>query len=247
MDKENQKKKNKQTENKVKELIEEIVLGIIGKSGEKIVDILYKKKNVNELLVSKKLSLTINQTRNILYKLLDNNLVQFIRKKDSKKGGWYTYFWTLNTKKSLFLLQDQTQNKIKHLQEDLEKRKNLRFYYSPSSNLEYSEEQALENNFICPETGEVMQLKDNNDLLNAINSEISKLKSLIVEVSIELLELEKKEQKLKKRKMKEEMKKKEEEKRVRRKKLEKERKKAKTKHNKKKSVKKSPKSKKKKK
>lgn len=247
MDKENQKKKNKQTENKVKELIEEIVLGIIGKSGEKIVDILYKKKNVNELLVSKKLSLTINQTRNILYKLLDNNLVQFIRKKDSKKGGWYTYFWTLNTKKSLSLLQDQTQNKIKHLQEDLEKRKNLRFYYSPSSNLEYSEEQALENNFICPETGEVMQLKDNNDLLNAINAEISKLKSLIVEVSVELLELEKKEQKVKKRKMKEEMKKKEEEKRVRRKKLEKERKKAKTKHNKKKSVKKSPKSKKKKK
>jgi len=242
------KKKNKQTENKVKELIKEIVLGIIGKSGEKIVDILYKKKNVNELLISKKLSLTINQTRNILYKLLDNNLVQFIRKKDSKKGGWYTYFWTLSARKSLSSLQDRTQNKIKHLQEDLEKRKNLRFYYSPSSNLEYTEEQALENNFICPETGEVMQLKDNKELLNAINAEISKLESLMEEVSIELLELEKKEQKVKKRKMKEEIKKKEEERKARRKKLEKERKKIKREYkNIKKSVKKSSKSKKKKK
>jgi len=68
-------------------LIKEIVSGIIGKEGEKIVDILYKKKNVNEFLISKKLSMTINQTRNLLYKLSDRGLIHFIRKKDRKKEG----------------------------------------------------------------------------------------------------------------------------------------------------------------
>ena len=107
--------------------IKEIVSNIIGKSGEQIVDILYKKKNVNEFLISKKLNLTINQTRNLLYKLSDKGTIHFIRKKDSKKGGWYTYFWTLDTRKSLELLKEQIDIKIKRLEEELEKRRNERF------------------------------------------------------------------------------------------------------------------------
>ena len=50
-----------------------------------IVDLLYGKANVNEFLIAKKLNVTINQARNILYKLGDEGLVSFIRKKDKKK------------------------------------------------------------------------------------------------------------------------------------------------------------------
>jgi len=107
---------------KIIELIKESVSGIIGKNGEPIVDILYKKKNVNEFLISKKLNLTINQTRNLLYKLSDKGLIYFIRKKDSKKGGWYTYFWTLDTKKCLELLHNQIFTQLNKFSGELEKK-----------------------------------------------------------------------------------------------------------------------------
>jgi len=85
-------------------LLKDIVSSIVGQSSSKIVDLLYDKKNVNEFLIAKKLGLTINQTRNVLYRLADEGLVSFIRKKDNKKGGWYTYFWTLNSGKSFVKL-----------------------------------------------------------------------------------------------------------------------------------------------
>ena len=198
------------------DLIKEIISGIVGKDGEKIVDILYKKKNVNEFLISKKLSLTINQTRNLLYKLSDNGLIHFIRKKDKKKGGWYIYFWTLDTRRSLELLKERIANKIEIFNLELQKRKRERFYYCPESKLEYTEEDALENNFICPETGEVLQLKDNKEVIDKTEINISKLKILIKELTQELEELGKKRQKEKERKMVLEAKEKEKEKKIRR-------------------------------
>ena len=83
------------------ELLKEIVGSTAGEKAKGIVDLLYGKKNVNEFLITKKLKLLINQTRHILYKLADEGLVSFIRKKDSKKGGWYTYYWTLHIGKGL--------------------------------------------------------------------------------------------------------------------------------------------------
>src|SRR3989338_5571049 len=143
-------------------LLKEIVVDVAGENAEKIVDLLHKKRNVNEFLIAKKLNMTINQTRNILYKLGDAGLVSFIRKKDSKKGGWYTYFWTLNTGKSIELLKNRVASKLEKVDSERAKRKNQRFYYCPDANIEYTEEEALEHEFICPETGGVLELKDNS-------------------------------------------------------------------------------------
>ena len=65
---------------------------IVGSQAEGLVDILKSDKFVNEFLIAKKLGIEINQARNLLYKLSDNGLVEFTRKKDKKKG-WYTYGW----------------------------------------------------------------------------------------------------------------------------------------------------------
>ena len=74
------------------ELLVKIATMIAPQGGNRTVEILHKKRNVNEFLISKKLDLTINQTRNILYKLLDAGLVKFIRKKDKKKG-WLVHLF----------------------------------------------------------------------------------------------------------------------------------------------------------
>ena len=95
-----------------KDLLKKIALEVGGQSAEGVVDILFGKKHVNEMIIAKKLKLTINQTRNVLYKLGDEGLVSFIRKKDSKKGGWYIYYWTLEAGKSLSKLKENLSTKI---------------------------------------------------------------------------------------------------------------------------------------
>src|SRR3989344_5349786 len=94
------------------ELLRDIVSSVVGKNAAGIVDLLYNKKNVNEFLIAKKLNLTINQTRTILYKLADEGLVSFIRKKDSKKGGWYTYFWTMEEKRGLSRFKEEIERSV---------------------------------------------------------------------------------------------------------------------------------------
>ncbi|MDP2628973.1 MAG: hypothetical protein Q8P15_03695, partial [Nanoarchaeota archaeon] len=85
--------------------LKEAVAVVVGKQWELIVDLLQNKNYVNEFIIAKKLNVTINQTRNILYKLADNGLVSSMRKKDKRKG-WYTYFWKIEVMKCLEFLKD---------------------------------------------------------------------------------------------------------------------------------------------
>ena len=47
--------------------LKEVVGLVVGKQAEEIVELLDSKKYVNEFILAKKLDITINQTRNILY------------------------------------------------------------------------------------------------------------------------------------------------------------------------------------
>lgn len=184
------------------ELLKNIVSSVAGDKAKGIVELLISKKNVNEFLIAKKLGLTINQTRNILYKLADEGLVSFIRKKDSKKGGWYTYFWTLNQDKSLARFKDSLLKSIEQLKVTLNSKKTERFYHCPNCDLEFNEENAIINDYTCPECGEVLQLKDNNKESATLEKEIAKNEKILVEVDTELATLHVKEGKVRIRKAK---------------------------------------------
>lgn len=190
------------------ELLKNIVASIAGTGATGMVDLLYGKKNINEFLIAKKLKLTINQTRNILYKLADEGLVSFVRKKDSRKGGWYTYYWTLDAGKSLSNLKDALLKEIENLQSQLNSKKTKRFYYSPACSLELTEENALLHDFTCPECGDVLALKDNASEVQKLEKETAKFKSNLEFVSQELEEIEKSDEKVRQRKLKAELKKK---------------------------------------
>ncbi|MFA6022937.1 MAG: hypothetical protein WC781_02510 [Candidatus Pacearchaeota archaeon] len=167
------------------DLMRDVATMVAGKNTGPIVNLLFDKKNVNEFLIAKKLNLTINQTRNILYKLSDEGLVSFVRKKDRKKG-WYTYFWTFNTDKALLILQKNIVEQINQLEGQLKVREMKRFYICPSCSAEVSEENALLNNFLCPECGEVYVLNDNKKSISEISSNINRLKRQLEEINKEL-------------------------------------------------------------
>jgi len=167
-------------------LLKSIVASVAGSSASGIVDFLHKKKNVNEFLIAKKLKLTINQTRNILYKLADEGLVSFVRKKDNRKGGWYTYFWTLNSGKSLLKFREHLAKAAENLQQQLQQRKASRYFYCPNCDLEFTEENALIHDYTCPECGSVLQAKNMQDEIIRIEKEINKHNSLLEEVDKEV-------------------------------------------------------------
>jgi len=158
--------------------LKSIVETLINKQAVPIIDLLIGKKHVNEFLIAKKLKLTINQTRNILYKLSDSGLVSFIRKKDKRKG-WYIYFWTLNIFQSLKLLEENLRKDLEQLAGQLKNRKERRYYTCNTCSIEVNEESALINDFICPECEEVYQLSDNTKTIMELEKAIARVKKEI--------------------------------------------------------------------
>jgi transcription factor E len=188
-------------------LLKDIIGATVGQSATGMADLLYGKKNVNEFIIAKKLKLTINQTRNILYKLSDEGLVNFIRKKDSKKGGWYTYFWTLNIERSLAKFKEKLQKDIEHLEQRIAVKRNTRFFVCNNCHIDMNEEQALLHDYMCPECGELLQLKDPVSEITELQKQIGKIKDVLTGVTSELNVILVVEAKKRTRKMKAEQKK----------------------------------------
>ncbi len=155
------------------EFLKEAVVQIAGKPAENVVEMLNTKKYVNEFLIAKKIDLTINQTRNILYKLSDNGLVSSIRKKDKKKG-WYTYFWRIETLKALEFLKKILLKRIEQINNQVHSRETKQFYICERCNIELNEENALLYDFSCNECGDVFKIKDNLKLLKELKKNLNK-------------------------------------------------------------------------
>jgi len=179
--------------------LKEIIDYSAGKLAENITIILSTKKYVNEFLIAKKIGLTINQTRNILYKLSDSGLVSSIRKKDKKKG-WFTYFWKIEALKSLEFLSQVLLKQIEQINYQINSRESKQFYICERCNLELAEEKALLCNFICNECGEVFKIKDNSKLLRDFKRNLEKIKN---KLSLVNKEIEKEKEKIGKQKFKE--------------------------------------------
>lgn len=154
-------------------ILKTVIEDLINKQSVEIIDLLAGKKNVNEFSIAKNLKLTINQTRNILYKLSDFGLVSFIRKKDKRKG-WYIYFWTLNTHQALSLLDENIHKKLDLLKNQLKNRTEGRHYICTTCTIEVTEESALLNDFACPECEEVYELSDDSDVREELERKIAK-------------------------------------------------------------------------
>ncbi len=165
--------------------LKEVVVILVGKQSEPIADLLDSKKHVNEFLIAKKLGLTINQTRNILYKIADQGLVSSVRKKDKRKG-WYTYFWKLENLKALEFLKDILIKKIENLSNQIRSRETKVFYVCKNCHVEYNEENALLHDFTCPECGEVFIKSDNAKILKDLKKEDEKLKKELAIIDEEL-------------------------------------------------------------
>jgi transcription factor E len=169
----------------LEKFLKDVIVIVVGKQAEEIANLLNNKKHVNEFIIAKKLDITINQTRNILYKISDHGLVSFIRKKDKKKG-WYTYFWRIEVLKSLEFLKSIFVKRIDQINHQIKSREAKRFYSCERCNIEFNEENALLHNFTCDECGDIFVVKDNTKVLKEFNRNLDKLKKELEFVNIEI-------------------------------------------------------------
>ncbi|MBW6442172.1 hypothetical protein K0A97_00090 [Patescibacteria group bacterium] len=169
----------------LKKFLKDAVILTAGKPAEDIVDLLDTSGYVNEFIIAKKLNLTINQVRNILYKISGQGLVSSVRKKDKRKG-WYTYFWRIEILKSLEFVRDTLIKKIEQMNNQIKSRETKRFYSCERCNLELNEENALLYDFTCNECGAIFTLKDNTKLIREMKRNIDKLSKDLAFVEEEL-------------------------------------------------------------
>jgi len=153
-------------------ILKEVVTLIVGKQAEDIVDLLDAKKHINEFIIAKKLDLTINQTRNILYKISDYGLVSYIRKKDKKKG-WFTYFWKLETVKVFELLINIKKKNIDQIEHQIKSRETKSFYVCQKCNIEFTEENAMFHDFSCIECGQLLTMVDSSKILKDLRKNLN--------------------------------------------------------------------------
>lgn len=181
------------------DFLKEVIVYVAGKPAEDITTLLNTKKHVNEFLIAKKIDLTINQTRNILYKISDQGLVSSIRKKDKKKG-WYTYFWKIEFLKSLEFLKRLLLKQIEQINNQIRSRETKQFYICERCTIELTEENALLSDFSCNECGDVFTIKNNSRLLRELKKNLEKLGNKLILVN---KEIDKEQEKIEKERAKE--------------------------------------------
>lgn len=154
--------------------VEDFVGELSGKDVVPLVKLLKGKKNVNEFKIAEKLSLSVNQVRNMFYRMSEHSLVSSTRKKDKKKG-WYVYYWTFNLTRAKQLVLNFKKRKLEELKKRLSREGKETFFVCPSEKIRLRFENALEHNFKCPECGAVLEEEDNIKYLEELKVDIQDL------------------------------------------------------------------------
>ena len=155
-------------------LMENAISDVIGQDIIPVIKYLKGNKNVSEFKIAQIIKKEVNETRNLLYRLYENNLVTFIRKKDKKKG-WYIYYWTFNQKRVKDLLNSSKKKKLFKLKERIEREKEGNFFGCRNKCIRLNFDQATEFGFKCPECGSVLDQEDNKQIIDTIEKDIKDL------------------------------------------------------------------------
>ncbi|HLC32845.1 MAG TPA: hypothetical protein VJJ82_03395 [Candidatus Nanoarchaeia archaeon] len=155
-------------------IVDEVVSEVAGNDVLPLVKAMRNKTNISELKLAILIKREINVTRNMLYRLYDNNLVSFTRKKDKKKG-WYIYYWTFNQKRVKDLIKDIKKHKYEKMLDRVNREKNVQFYICSNKCLRLDFEQSHDFQFKCPECGSLLNLEDNTQKIKELEKELEKL------------------------------------------------------------------------
>ena len=161
------------TNNKIYEIVKEVV----GEDSIKVVEFLKDKKNISDFKIAEKVKADIHEVRNILYRLYNNNLVTYYRKKDRQKG-WYISYWTFNKKRIKDLVVQLHYSKMAKFTERLkiEEANKGNFYLCQNACVRVNFDKATDFGYKCPECGNMLNTQDNSKTIEFLQNKIDELK-----------------------------------------------------------------------
>lgn len=154
--------------------IENVVKELVSEEATPLVLYLIGKTKVSEFVIANDLNLEIHKARNLLYKLLEHNILYFHRKKDKIKG-WYICYWDFNEKIIPFLAEKIRVFRLQKLKDRFDKESSSTFYMCKNACTRMDFEKAMEFNFKCPECGELMDEQNNSRTLEFLQERIKEL------------------------------------------------------------------------
>jgi len=168
-----------------KKLIVNTVSEAVGEDALDIVFYLQGKKDISEFTIAEDLDIEIHQIRNILYRLNNEHLVTYRRKKDREKG-WYISYWTFNNPRVRELHLILKVKKLEKFQDrlDNEEKNKGNYFLCPNACVRMDFPTATEHDFRCPECGTILNQQDNTRTIEMLRektdeliSDIKKLKA----------------------------------------------------------------------
>lgn|SRR3989338_4168263 len=154
--------------------IEEVVRDACGDDVLPLVRKLGGKENISEFKLAEQLKEDIRKVRNVLYRLHGENLVDFTRKKDKKKG-WYIYYWTFKPEQVRFLYDRIRQGRMRQLRERLSREGGEQSFVCANRCVRMDFDQAVGFEYRCPECGEILELEDVRSRLQQMKGELTRL------------------------------------------------------------------------
>jgi len=160
-------------------IIEQVVGEAVGQDAILIIRALKNKKNISEFKIAEEVKIEVNIVRNILYRLYDQNLVTFIRKKDKVKG-WYIYYWTFNPQRIKYLMKTLKKRKLEKLKERLTREQSSDFFICQNNCIRLDFDQSTEFEFKCPECGNLLHQEDNQKTVEDIKKSVIELEKQLL-------------------------------------------------------------------
>ncbi len=157
-------------------LLESVVREIGGDDAVKVAGLLDPKEETTDEAIAAGAEMKLNAVRKVLYRLYDARLAEFRRIRD-KSTGWFIYFWRLKPNRVEELVINRKTTVYRKLKARLDYEKKFHFFkcdqdYCPR----YTFDEAMENNFKCPECNNELSAFDNTEIIKKLSKKVKELR-----------------------------------------------------------------------
>ncbi len=140
-----------------------------------LVSLLAKNGELDEFKLSEMLTQDIKAVRKVLYRLHNEKVVSFKRKKD-QETGWTVYIWRLELERLIEVLHRRRVEALVKLEENLMFEKKNQFFRCVNGCSRMPFDKAFELEFKCSECGKQLNFIDNSNIVMQLEKYVSRLK-----------------------------------------------------------------------
>lgn len=170
-------------------LLESVVREIGGEEAVKVAGLLDPKEETTDEAIAAGAEMKLNAVRKVLYRLYDARLAEFRRIRD-KSTGWFIYFWRLKPNRVEELVVNRKKTVYRKLKARLDYEKKFHFFkcdqdYCPR----YVFDEAMENNFRCPECSGELRAFDNSEIIGKLQEKVTELRKSLEKSGVDVKQL----------------------------------------------------------